>query len=353
MFAAMPSAGPIVDPALQRLFNARSFDQVLRRSVRRYLRRGRMSRSGFGLAAVGDSKFMTERFGRGRTVCLSTADRILVFIGHPPRRAVPAGHPVGGGRARHRGVPGRGVARRAEHERIGERMMNGVAKRITNMRATVAVLGTLVLGGCATSHVGNTWQCPLIEGQPCQSVKDADPAAQVLANADISDSAASELFRADKARERAPEATCRGGCRPFGWLRRAFTPRDEEQKDAGVDAVGTEDGTDAQAGTASGGDELEPEASWRDGARTPEVLGRIWIAPYVDAAGDNRTRSIPASTGKPMASVGVPMVAQVYPREHGETSAKSGWPSSAWGLSPRARGNRRARTPAPGRRRST
>ena len=173
--------------------------------------------------------------------------------------------------------------------------MNGAATSITNMRATAAVLGTLVLGGCATSHVGNTWQCPFIEGQPCQSVKDADPAAPVQSDAYMSDPFDAERFRADKARKRAPEAACRSGCRPFGWLRRAFTPRDEKQKDAGVHAVGTEDGTDAQAGTASGGEELQPAGlqpadlqpagPWRDTARTPEVLGRIWIAPYVDDAG--------------------------------------------------------------------
>ena len=161
-------------------------------------------------------------------------------------------------------------------------------------------LGTLVLGGCATSHVGNTWQCPLIEGQPCQSVRDADPAAPVLSDPGISDSAASELFRSDTVGARSAQAKCRGGCRPFGWLRRAFASGDGDRTDAGVDSVATDDGPDTQAENASGSEGpppaglqpaglqsagLQSAGPWRDGARTPEVLGRIWIAPYVDTAG--------------------------------------------------------------------
>ena len=48
-----------------------------------------------------------------------------------------------------------------------------------------------------------------------------------------------------------------------------------------------EDRRDTQAGAGSDGDRhgLQPAGSWRDSARTPEVLGRIWIAPYVDTAG--------------------------------------------------------------------
>ena len=147
-----------------------------------------------------------------------------------------------------------------------------------NSHAVAALaLGTLVLGGCATSHVGNTWQCPLIEGQPCQSVRDADPAAPVVSDPGTWDPTVSGAATSDP--------KCRGGCRPFGWLRRAFATGDEDRTDAGVDAVATDDGQDAQTGTASGGEELQPAGPWRDGARTPEVLGRIWIAPYVDTAG--------------------------------------------------------------------
>ena len=86
IFAGMLRRDSTVDPALERLFNARSLDGMVRRSVRRYLKRTRMSRSGFGRAALNDSMFMYERFGWGRTLRLKTADRIQVFIGEPPLR---------------------------------------------------------------------------------------------------------------------------------------------------------------------------------------------------------------------------------------------------------------------------
>ena len=82
----MRTRPPIVDPALERLFNACSFDGVLRRSVRRYLKRSGMSATAFGRAAVGDPGFMKRRFGWGRSVRLATADRIRVFIGALPFR---------------------------------------------------------------------------------------------------------------------------------------------------------------------------------------------------------------------------------------------------------------------------
>ena len=164
--------------------------------------------------------------------------------------------------------------------------MDGAATGIMNIPAVAALaLGTLVLGGCATSHVGNTWQCPLIEGQPCQSVRDADPAAPVLSDTAISGSAASELFRSETAGTRSGQAKCRGGCRPFGWLRRVFAATDDEGTNVGVDAAGAEDGPNVETATASEGKHPQPAESWRDRARTPEVLGRIWIGPYVDTAG--------------------------------------------------------------------
>ena len=82
----MQTRPPIVDPALERLFNAWSFDGVLRRSVRRYLKRSGMSATAFGRAAVGDPGFMSRRLGWGRSVRLATADRIRVFIGALPFR---------------------------------------------------------------------------------------------------------------------------------------------------------------------------------------------------------------------------------------------------------------------------
>ena len=42
--------------------------------------------------------------------------------------------------------------------------------------AVMAVLGALALGGCAGTHVGDAWQCPLAQGKACASVAAADPA---------------------------------------------------------------------------------------------------------------------------------------------------------------------------------
>ena len=39
---------------------------------------------------------------------------------------------------------------------------------------SVALFG-IGLGGCASTNVGNTWQCPLLQGSVCARVAEADP----------------------------------------------------------------------------------------------------------------------------------------------------------------------------------
>ena len=155
--------------------------------------------------------------------------------------------------------------------------------------AAAALVGALLLGGCAATNVGNTWQCPLIQGSMCARVAEADPAAPKRVSMDTpadagtaSEPSATRVRRyrnatgarapatraAAAARTRESEPTCRGNCRP---------------QDRPDEAPAGQHKT--QAGTESEGDELEPGGSWRESARTPEVLGRIWIAPYLDAAG--------------------------------------------------------------------
>ena len=162
------------------------------------------------------------------------------------------------------------------------------------------LLGTLValigigLGGCAATNVGNSWQCPLVQGSACARVAEADPAAPQRVSmgtpADVGTATESSAVRARRyrngtgarvpatgsaSRPRASEPTCRGSCRPQDRPARNAGSTDDEP-------VGR---SDTQAETASQDDDLKPEGSWRESARTPEVLGRIWIAPYVDAAG--------------------------------------------------------------------
>ena len=50
--------------------------------------------------------------------------------------------------------------------------------------AAAALAGALLLGGCAATHVGNTWQCPLVQGSVCARVAEADPAAPTRVSMD-------------------------------------------------------------------------------------------------------------------------------------------------------------------------
>ena len=149
----------------------------------------------------------------------------------------------------------------------------------TALRALAGVAVVLGLGGCAATHVGNSWECPLAQGSVCARVAEADPAAAAASGSGIGEAVASERVRSTL------EATCRGGCRPFGWLRRAFSSNEPERTQPRADEVATDDTAEAGAESARDGEPLEASESWRDTARTPEVLGRIWIAPYVDGAG--------------------------------------------------------------------
>ena len=166
----------------------------------------------------------------------------------------------------------------------------------------VLTLGAPLMGGCAASHVGNAWQCPLVQGQPCASVADADPAGagaaqtgalQSGAAPDTADRTAlapeTPLYRtAPEAENRAGDAAaqvsrrrCRGGCRPFAWLRRLGRHGSEATPDARVGDAGDVGEPVAMPHTETS--ELQDPAV--DDLRTPEVIGRIWIAPYVDALG--------------------------------------------------------------------
>ncbi len=171
--------------------------------------------------------------------------------------------------------------------------------------ALLLALGAPLLGGCAASHVGNAWQCPLIQGQPCVSVADADPASAGAQGTGARQTGARDgnigaarntadrpvpgsetpLYRAASAEDRANDSAaqpsrtgCRGGCRPFAWLRR-------------LGRHGTEASPEPDVGEVDTGAAGEPVEMPRTDTpavvelRTPEVVGRIWIAPYVDALG--------------------------------------------------------------------
>ncbi len=60
-----------------------ALDERLRRSVAAWRVRHGMSARRFGVEALGDPGFVASQT-RGRLVRLATADRVLVFMGHPP-----------------------------------------------------------------------------------------------------------------------------------------------------------------------------------------------------------------------------------------------------------------------------
>ena len=199
-------------------------------------------------------------------------------------------------------------------------MMN--RRRADSMNPTMAaalILGAILMGGCATSHVGNSWQCPLVQGSVCARVAEADPASpgRIPTYTNEAAGAATEEFatrvrgyrnatgaRWPAARAAAsapePESICQGDCRVRN--RRAQDGGAQHRighgfggtvaesagarEIAGDTAPGVDDPPSAgllSAGLPSAG--LPSAGHWRDGARTAEVVGRIWIAPYVDEHG--------------------------------------------------------------------
>ena len=196
-----------------------------------------------------------------------------------------------------------------------------------------AMLAALLLAGCSTGHIGESWQCPLAEGGLCDSVAAADPA---VPDAAATGSAAlpEPLWRVRAVEpDTAVKPRCASGCDgfdPFRWLARLLGEGDDGGK---VRAAGPVPGSVSGAGAGAGGAEAgEPEPATvdtapeapvsppappgteprdadpvpillpaeadpaRDGPaagdlRTGEVVARIWIAPFVDADGVYREAS--------------------------------------------------------------
>ena len=174
--------------------------------------------------------------------------------------------------------------------------------------------------------MGDAWQCPIAQGQVCESVAAADPAVPETAEREAL-AIDAPLYRARDEDGRAagghpdPETGCAVGCGPFAWLARLFAPETEGAKrergrrhraGAGADpdgrlpdtggasapaAVGPEPGAApkspapaeaASAATGPGGPPAPLPAgrdARADALRTAEVVGRIWIGPFVDADG--------------------------------------------------------------------
>ena len=205
----------------------------------------------------------------------------------------------------------------------------------------LAAMAALLLAGCSTGHIGESWQCPLAEGGTCDSVAAADPAVPdpkaagttVLAEplwrmrGDGRPETTPDAIRGPaQAAETPCAADCSAGFDPIAWLARLFGSGESGGAD---DRAGSDEAMAAEAGSAtetpapSGHADREtdtpasPPAATReetraadpdtallpaepgpaqdgpDGGdlRTGEVVARIWIAPFVDADGVYREAS--------------------------------------------------------------
>ena len=185
------------------------------------------------------------------------------------------------------------------------------------MALPAAALAALLLAGCSSSNVGESWQCPLAETGTCDSVAAADPAMPDMSEP-RSAVLTEPLWRVrntwpPNAPVEAPcEAACDGGFDPFTWLARLFgyDTADREKAASGpVRLLPPEDPTIAALPAAPDAGEpapaplpAKPESPEllaggetatgdRDDLRTDEVVARIWIAPFVDADGVYREAS--------------------------------------------------------------
>ena len=137
---------------------------------------------------------------------------------------------------------------------------------------------TLLLAGCSATHVGESWQCPLAQGSSCTSIAEADPAVPAAARPAML--FGEPLHGARRPTEGAAAGeSCEGACGLLAWFREVFGADDPST--AAAAPTGPPVGRDGEDTSAAPGPAIANDAS----LRVPEVLGRIWIAPFVDADG--------------------------------------------------------------------
>ena len=183
----------------------------------------------------------------------------------------------------------------------------------------------LMLAGCAATHVGEDWQCPLAQGARCMSVAAADPMVPLAGGGSPSGDgslAGGGHRRAGAIPPAAPaesrpalpdpepgraiaagdstdggQRACAALCRPFRWFARLLEA--DAEGGAAVDSESTNGAPEPAPGgeaapVRNSGDTTARAAGEpaRDpGARIPETVARVWIAPHVDADGVYREAS--------------------------------------------------------------
>ena len=121
-----------------------------------------------------------------------------------------------------------------------------MAETSPSLYHTLAALAlTAALAGCAATHVGDDWQCPLAQGEVCTSIAAADPAVAPDA-APPPLATRTPLYRAPESEAEAgpeaePESTtkpgtkarpCAEGCNPLAWLGRLLAPHEDTAETA-------------------------------------------------------------------------------------------------------------------------
>ena len=212
--------------------------------------------------------------------------------------------------------------------------MTLVTKPVSRRALPAAALAALLLAGCSSGNVGESWQCPLAETGTCDSVAAADPAVPDMSEP-RSSGLTEPLWRVRNTRLPNPaveapcDAACDGGFDPFAWLARLFGVEEDDARKAGraPQPLAPKSSTAAAPAAVSPADSLpaeplraepgsaalpgepapaplpaEPESpellaggetspGGHDDLRTDEVVARIWIAPFVDADGVYREAS--------------------------------------------------------------
>ena len=181
-------------------------------------------------------------------------------------------------------------------------------KKHTRGRAAIpvfALVAAVTLAGCSGTHVGESWQCPLAQGASCDSVAAADPA--------VPDAAARKPFSETPLRG-ARRGTARGAARrgPATPDAAVSIPSPGSRGCSGAAMTGGGRGCRPRSGDPGAGSGQRAAATpvaetpavrrccRRGRARRPSGLcripptaicaparsiGRIWIAPFVDADG--------------------------------------------------------------------
>ena len=155
-----------------------------------------------------------------------------------------------------------------------------------------AAVAALALAGCSATHVGESWQCPLAQGASCTSIAEADPAVPASATdpavlfGEPLPGARRQVGGAAAGGPRGLGEACDGGCGFFTWLETLIGGEPNPQAPHPAPEVSAAAATTSPAAGQNGNAALTAPAPATDASlRVPEVVGRIWIAPFVDADG--------------------------------------------------------------------